>query len=92
MRETHPNVENEPVETESFLITDKTSQTLQVMKEVDFDIEEWIESSEDSEWVIKTLKLWFIFQKEFADVHWCSWPYIEEDVLFWNKAKDVLME
>ena len=53
------------------------------MKEVDFDIDEWIESSEDNDWVIRTLKIWFIFQKDYQKLAWCNWPLIEDDGMFW---------
>ncbi len=61
------------------------------MKEVEFDIKEWLQLSESNEWVLNTLRLWFSFQTEFQNETWCRYPDIYDDKKFWAGCQPVLL-
>jgi hypothetical protein len=72
LREKYPDAENE--DEQKFELSEGSTSTLEVMKDIDFNISEWIEDSKENTWVIRTVKLWFAFQKAFHDEDWCKFP------------------
>ena len=62
---------------------------IEIIEEMGIDVNDWIESSADNEWSIRTLKIWFFLQKDFAATHdWASWPAIMDDDVFKPKAEE----
>jgi len=62
---------------------------IEIIEEMGIDVNDWIESSADNEWSIRTLKLWFFLQKDFAAANaWASWPAILDDEAFKEKASE----
>lgn len=61
---------------------------IEIIEEMGIDVEDWIESSADNEWSIRTLKIWFFLQKDFsANNSWASWPAIFNDDAFRSAAE-----
>lgn len=66
-----------------------TKDGIEIIEEMGIDFEDWVDSSVDSEWSIRTLKIWYFLQKDFAKTHeWASWPLIFDDSAFMEKACD----
>jgi len=62
---------------------------IEIIEEMGIDVNDWIESSADNEWSIRTLKIWFFLQKDFAASNeWASWPLILNDETFKNSAEE----
>jgi len=53
---------------------------ISIIKEIGIDVNDWIESSADNDWSIRTLKIWFFLLKDFSATHeWAAWPEILKD-------------
>ena len=66
-----------------------TKDGIEIIEEMGIDFNDWVESSVDSEWTIRTLKLWFFLQKDFAkEKDWASWEKIFDDTAFMEAACD----
>jgi len=60
---------------------------IEIIEEMGIDINDWIEISAENQWSIRTLKLWFFLQKDFAATNtWASWPAILDDEAFKEMA------
>ena len=70
-----------------------TKDGIEIIEEMGIDFNDWVESSVDSEWSIRTLKIWFFLQKDFAaNNDWASWDKIFDDTSFMEKACDHIEE
>jgi len=66
-----------------------TKDGIEIIEEMGIDFNDWVESSVDSEWSIRTLKLWFFLQKDFSAANdWAAWPNLFDDSTFMEKACD----
>lgn len=66
-----------------------TKDGIEIIEEMGIDYQDWIESSVDSEWTIRTLKLWYFLQKDFSvENDWAAWPNLFDDSVFMGKACD----
>ena len=80
----YPNAAQESDKT-PFEIGDIAKDGIDIVKDIEIEYDDWIEQSEESEWTIRTLKLWFFMQKGFADSNpWAQWPQIFDDKSFMN--------
>ena len=84
-----PDVEPSFAGADKFQLSQMTKDGIEIIEEMGIDFNDWIESSVDSEWSIRTLKLWFFLQKDFSSGNeWASWPNILDDSAFMEQACD----
>ena len=70
-----PDAASSAASSETFQLSQMTKDGIEIIEEMGIEYNDWIESSVDSEWSIRTLKLWFFLQKDYAKTHdWASWP------------------
>ena len=90
--EAFPNAENED-DSAPFKMSTLCSDGLGILQELPLDYEDWVDKEANKEWVIRTLKIWFFLQKDFAVIHpWASWPQIFDDAAFIKKAINEIEE
>lgn len=78
---------------EAFQLSQMTKDGIEIIEEMGIEYNDWVESSVDSEWTIRTLKLWFFLQKDFAKSNdWASWPKLFDDSSFMEAACDQVEE
>ena len=61
-----PGVEASAASPEPFQLSQITKDGIEIIEEMGIDFEDWTESFADSEWSIRTLKIWYFLQKDFA--------------------------
>lgn len=82
-----------PTEGEKFQVSQMSKDGIEIIEEMGIDFEDWVESSVDSKWTIRTLKLWFHLQKDFTSANaWAAWPAIFDDSAFMTAACDKVEE
>jgi hypothetical protein len=58
-----------------FVLQESTVSSLQILEDIPCDYEDWVETEEKSEWVARTLKIFFFAQKKFTMINkWARWP------------------
>jgi hypothetical protein len=62
------------------------------LNDTGFDADDWIESSKNNIWVIRTLKLWFTLHKEHNNKPWTQFPEILKDAEFFEQVTPILLE
>ena len=88
-----PDAASSAASSETFQLSQMTKDGIEIIEEMGIEYNDWIESSVDSEWSIRTLKLWFFLQKDYAKTHdWASWPQLFDDSAFMEKACDQVEE
>lgn len=86
----HPNAAD-PKELTPFELSEIAKDGIDIVKDIQIEYEDWIETSVDSEWTIRTLKLWFFMLRGFADKNaWVQWPQIFNDKAFMTKACETI--
>ena len=78
-----PNVVKETDES-VFELSVTAKESLEVLKDMNIDYDEWIEGFAENDWTIRTLKLWFFLIGEQSA--WSSWPVIFDDAKFMKNA------
>lgn len=74
---------------DAFQLSQMTKDGIEIIEELGIDFNDWVESSVDSEWSIRTLKLWFFLQKDFSKANsWADWPNLFDDSEFMENACD----
>ena len=91
LRTKNPDAESQEVSL-AFELNKRTKNSLGVLQDEEFDIKEWIETSQDSEWVIKTLKIWFTMVKATNDKEWVQFPQVLNNKEFYEEAKKELLK
>lgn len=79
VRNANPDADSQEIDNSNFVLQKRSINSLEVLNDTDFDAEEWLEASNDSSWVIRTLKLWFTLHKEHNDQAWTQFPEILND-------------
>jgi hypothetical protein len=64
---------------------------LEVLNDTEFDATEWLDTSADSNWVVRTLKLWFTLHKQYNQQEWTQFPEILKDKQFFEEAQKVIL-
>ena len=59
-------------------------ESLEIIKDMGIDYDDWIDASIDNEWTIRTLKIWFYLLGEKSS--WAQWPAIFNDADFMTSA------
>ena len=59
----NPNIDKE-ADTATFELSQMAQESLEIIKDMGIDYDDWIESSSENEWTIRTLKLWFFLLGE----------------------------
>jgi hypothetical protein len=86
----YPNAAD-PKELTPFELSEIAKDGIDIVKDIQIEYEDWIETSVDSEWTIRTLKLWFFMLRGFADKNaWAQWPQIFNDKAFMTKACETI--
>ena len=89
LRQSNPGIEANASSTTSFELGQMSRDGIEIIDEMGIDVNDWIESSADNEWSIRTLKIWFFLQKDFAKTNaWASWPAILNDDAFRSAAEE----
>lgn len=84
-----PDAEPSVQSSSNFELSQMTKDGIEIIEEMGIDFNDWVESSVDSEWTIRTLKLWFFLQKDFVAANeWAAWPNLFDDSAFMEKACD----
>lgn len=60
---------NEPV-SGKFELNAMAKDGIDIIQEVGIEYQDWVESSVDSDWTIRTLKLWFFLLSETQSMSW----------------------
>lgn len=66
---------------------------MQILEDIPCDFQDWVDTEEENEWVIRTLKLFFFSQKKFSMINkWARWPEIfhTKDDAFFKKASSAI--
>ena len=79
----NPNVDKE-ADTATFELSQMAQESLEIIKDMGIDYDDWIESSSTNEWTIRTLKLWYSLLGEQSS--WAQWPAIFDDAEFMKNA------
>ena len=66
------------------------SSCIDFLKDCDVEIDQWIDSADESEKVKKALKLFFTVHESYNKEDWCRFPHILDDETFWAGAKQAL--
>ena len=66
LRTENPDAESQEIPSE-FTLNKRTKNNLSVLEDEDFDIPDWIDTSADNDWVVKTLKIWFTLLRDTRD-------------------------
>lgn len=90
LRSDHPLAEDQEIDNSNFTLQKRTLNSLEVLNDTDVDMEDWLSSSQDSSWVIKTLKLWFTLHKSHNKEGWTQFPQVLADESFFDNAKNAL--
>lgn len=91
LRESSPEAENQEIVNSNFALQKRSLNSLEVLNDTEFDAEEWLSSSSDNSWVIRTLKLWFTLHKGHNQQKWTQFPEILKDKPFFEKAQTVIL-
>lgn len=84
-----PGVAADVSSNETFSLSNMTKDGIEIIEEMGIDFNDWVESSVDAEWSIRTLKLWYFLQKDFSATNdWAAWPNLFDDSAFMEKACD----
>ena len=59
----HPNA-SEQTDAAGFEVTQMAKDSLEILKDMGIEYDDWIEASVDNEWTIRTLKIWFFLLGE----------------------------
>ena len=70
LRKSNPDAEGQEVNNSNFALQKRSLNSLEVLNDTDFDADEWLSSSVDNSWVIRTLKLWFTLHKDHNQEAW----------------------
>ena len=70
LRKAHPEAEGQDLDAEKFELAPRTASSLEVLKDTDFEYDEWREGVEDNKWVKRTAKLWFTLHKKYNQQEW----------------------
>ena len=65
-------------------MTQMAKDSLEILKDMGIEYDDWIEASVDNEWTIRTLKIWFFLLGEQSS--WAQWPAIFNDAEFMQHA------
>ena len=60
---TYPNAAEE-TDSVGFEVSQMAKESLEILKDMGIEYDDWIENSVDNEWTIRTLKIWFYFLGE----------------------------
>ena len=85
----HPDAESKSDQA-AFELNDIAKDGIDIVKDIQIEYDDWIEASVDSEWTIRTLKLWFFMLKDKNA--WSQWPAIFNDATFMAKACETIKE
>ena len=85
----HPDAESKSDQA-AFELNDIAKDGIDIVKDIQIEYDDWIEASVDSEWTIRTLKLWFFMLKDKNA--WSQWPAIFNDAEFMTKACETIEE
>jgi hypothetical protein len=76
-----------------FVLGEKTVNSLQILEDIPCDFSDWVDTESKSEWVARTLKLFYFCQKKFIMINkWARWPDIfhTPDEKFKKKASKAM--
>ena len=65
-------------------MSEMAKESLEIIKDMGIDYDDWIDASIDNEWTIRTLKIWFYLLEEKSA--WAQWPAIFNDADFMTHA------
>lgn len=74
IKEEKPEAESEDFSTEKFELQKRTINSLEVLKDITFEVEEWLSEHSDNAFCIKTLKLWFTLYTKYNSHEWTKIP------------------
>ena len=82
-----------PSDQPAFELSDIGKDGIDIVKDIQIEYDDWTETSLESVWTIRTLKLWFFLIKGFPQANtWAQWPMIYNDKAFMDKACLVIKE
>ena len=64
---------------------------IEFLKDMDVEINMWINDADDNERVKKILKIWFTLNNRHNKEEWCKFPNVLNDEQFYKHAKEVLL-
>ena len=71
----------------AFKISQMSKDGIEIIQEIGIEYNDWEECNKDSNWTIRTLKLWFFLQKDFLVANkWAAWPDLFDQSAFMDKA------
>ncbi len=76
-----------------FVLREQTINSLQILEDIPCDFSDWVDTESESEWVARTLKLFYFCQKKFIMINkWARWPDIfhTPDEKFFEKASKAI--
>ena len=77
----------------TFVLREQTINSLQILEDIPCDYSDWVDTEYDSQWVARTLKLFYFSQKKFTMINkWARWPEIfhTPDEKFFDKASKAI--
>ena len=86
LRATNPEAETQEINNSNFTLQKRSLNSLEVLNDTEFEAGEWLSSSTENSWVIRTLKLWFTLHKKHNQEKWTQFPEILKDKQFFEKA------
>lgn len=90
IRTSNPEAENAQ-QPGAFSVSKHTkSSCIDFLKDCDVEIDQWIDSADESEKVKKALKLFFTVNSSYNKEEWCKFPQVLDDETFWAGAKVAL--
>ena len=63
-------------------------ESIEIVKDMMIEYEDWMETSVDNVWTIRTLKIWFSLLGEQSP--WAQWPAITDDADFMKHACEII--
>ncbi len=90
LKSSSPDAENHDLSELKFALSQRTTQSLEILEDAPLDIEEWVTEQQANEWVVRTVKLWFTLHSAYTKQDFVQFPAILDDQAFFAKAIDVL--